>query len=335
MLVLAHLGGMMSKPDNLLALQQQGLDDASCDLYLRVLAGESLPPPSAARDRLVVLRLLKRDAGDPDHFIALDPAPTAVRIRQERTEAAIQLISSSDPLTTRLEGLAAAFSAGTRPLQTAGLEHVVGIESVSRRLSQLVEDAEHEILTAQPKGPRPPEELSQAYGRDVEFLSSSPGHTMRTLYLDTARADEGTQRWVATVTPLGAEVRTVARPFRRTIVVDRRRAVVEVVTPWEGTGEKPIRALIVHDPAMAAYLAEAFEQQWAVADPWDPSDSAAVSTEQRTVLDLLARDKGQPDIAKALSMSPRWVGKIIAELKARAGVTTVQGLTYWWAKHGG
>lgn len=324
----------MSKQDNLMNLPQQRLDDMSCDLYVRVLAGEDAPPPSIARDQLVALKLIKRHPDDPSRFIALDPAPSAVRIRRERTAAAIQLITESDPLAGRLETLAAAFSAGTRSLQT-GLEHVSGIEAVSRRITQLVDDAEHEILTAQPKGPRPPEELTQAYGRDIEFLSSSPGHQMRTLYLDTARADEGTQRWVATVTPLGAEVRTLAAPFRRTIVVDRRRAVVEVVTPWEGSGEKPVRALIVHDEAMAAFIAETFEQKWAVAVPWDPADSVALSTEQRTVLDLVKQGKLQPEIAKVMHKSPRWVGNIIAQLKGQAGVATMPELTYWWAKHGG
>ncbi|WP_405614245.1 LuxR C-terminal-related transcriptional regulator [Streptomyces sp. NBC_01508] len=214
----------------------------------------------------------------------------------------------------------------------AGSRYIAGIDAVNRHITEAAVEA-HEVLAAQP-GPRTRRILAQTLNRDLSAVNR--GVTMRTLYHVSARTNPTVRERVAILAPQGALFRTLARPFLRVLVFDRKVAFFS--DHLKGRPDSA-GAWLVRDPAVCAYLAQSFEQEWTLAQEWRaPEQSAeatagsAVSTQlQRTILRALVAGQDQQQIATALGYSSRTINVHLTNLRTELGYATVYQLVHWWA----
>jgi len=192
-------------------------------------------------------------------------------------------------------------------------------------LSALVAECESEILTAQPETHRDTgASLARAVQSDTKALER--GVRMRTLYQHSARRSAITREYVAQVTALGAEVRTLDEFFNRMIVIDRRVAVIP-------SAEGIMSALAVREPSMVAYLVDVFERAWERARPFsgslDRSATKEIAAEQRAMtMRMLIEGHSDAVAAKRLGVSPRTYAGYVADLKQEFDVETRFQLGY-------
>ena len=185
-----------------------------------------------------------------------------------------------------------------------------------------MDDAEHELLTAQPAGARRAVILEQAVERDLRALER--GVDMRTLYQHTARRSKATRDHVDRILERGAQVRTLDEFFNRLIVVDRRLAVIP--------GGAPDVAVAIHDPNLVAYLADMFDRSWERARAYsersaDSESDIAAEVRQLTVR-MLTEGHSDPASAKRVGVSTRTYASYVAALKDEYGVETRFQLGY-------
>ncbi|MDQ0938720.1 LuxR family transcriptional regulator [Streptomyces sp. V1I1] len=164
-----------------------------------------------------------------------------------------------------------------------------------------------EMISSQPGGGRPVEQLEQAVARDLELLER--GVRMRTLYQHSARHHPPTRAYVYQVTSAGAEVRTCPELFGRLIVFDRAVAFI----PHHSL---PGGGAVVRDPSTIAFLHSAFERAWDLGTPFAENrpDLTALSDVHRNILHLLGEGARDETIARRLGFSLRTCRKYIAEI---------------------
>ena len=186
-----------------------------------------------------------------------------------------------------------------------------------------VDDAQHEILTAQPTLGRYPGSLENASERDIRAVQR--GIAMRTLYQHSARRSVAIKEYVATVSQHGAQVRTLEEFFNRMIIIDRLMAIVPGA---EGNDV----AIAIHEQSLVAYLADVFERYWERARAFDDRAESTVRDVAEDVRNMTVRmlieGHSDPASAKRVGVSTRTYAGYIASLKAEYGVQTRFQLGY-------
>ena len=285
---------------------------------------------------------------DPEHKnrpLALNPESVARRVLEaellevEKRAAKLRTLhASADELAEHYQR--------SQWLSAGGAEYIDDRDVVNARLEDVVGGAQWEILSAQPGGPRQPDQLGKAVRRDTEALDR--GVAMRTLYLATVRDNPVTAEYARTMSTRqvgkAAEYRTLPEPFERCIVVDRRMAFISNHLVPDAPEHA---AWLVTDRAMVAYIGAEFDSKWRRADPWfgqapgrKPGQwvdtvtgpgGVRTTRRQREIMRELVADRDQAAIAARLGISRRTVGVEINELKALLGASSVPGLTFKWA----
>ncbi|MGW2371637.1 hypothetical protein [Kitasatospora sp. NPDC001683] len=311
------------------------LTPAAKALYLRVLTGEQTDPPqSPERDQLLGVGLIAPHPHKEDEYVALD-VQAAVRDWQDNLQTvASQLLVEAQSVPSQMRDLATAYQRIHPSRPGVGVEYVTGYEAINRTLTPLLESCEKELLTAQPTGPRPAEMLALSYQRDLGVINR--GADMRTIYLPSVRADGPTCRWAQVVTEQGAQVRTSV-DFNRAIIIDRRVAITSVLTPWEGEGKAPDRAMFVTDEGLVALLVSIFERDWARAQIWDgmQQDVPRLTAMHQRILVGLSQGKEYEEIGEEMAVSKRTIASRVAALRELTGSANVVQLVYWWSRNGG
>ncbi len=179
-----------------------------------------------------------------------------------------------------------------------------------------MDDAETELLTAQPAGARRAVVLQQAVERDMRTIER--GVHMRTLYQHTARRSKATRDHVNLMIAHGAQVRTLDEFFHRLIVIDRRLAIVP--------GEASDVAVAVHDKNLVSYLADIFDRSWERAREYNErgtaSDSDIAAEVRQLTVRMLTEGHSDPASAKRVGVSTRTYASYVAALKEEYGVET-------------
>ncbi|GAA1225848.1 hypothetical protein GCM10009665_15430 [Kitasatospora nipponensis] len=301
------------------------VDDDARALYLRALenggrlAGHELA--GADHDHLRRLVRVGLMVGQPsgDAYFAISPRAVTLRLGAEMRAEAVRLLTASelvderfDDLTRAYDQVAAVAAGDGRPAEL----RVHGWENIQKRIAQLLSDCRDDLITVQP-GHRPPEMLESALGQDIPFLER--GGTLRTLYQPSALSAPATVQYAAEVTRHGGTVRVLDEPFQRTIILDRRIAVIPAV-------EDTTVAVFVEEPAVVAHLIRVFERDWERAESvrWTAlrgsEGSEAVVGRVGT---LLAQGLTQQGVARRLGLSERTVAGHIARLRNRYGARTL------------
>ncbi len=218
-------------------------------------------------------------------------------------------------------------------------------ETVNRRLQDVIGDARREVLCAQPGGPRSRELLEIAVDRDMAALDR--GVELRTIYRDTVRDHAVTAEYARTMSARvqgrPAQYRTRPGDFERMIIVDRETAVL---SDHIVAGSPPHSAWLVTDPAVVAVLAQVFDNNWLLAQPWTgdlrPRSRTGVDTvtsvdgvrtgrRQRSILRYLCGGESQDATARKMGVSRRKLQEEIAVLKTLWGVGTLNELIFQYA----
>lgn len=296
------------------------------ELYTRLAAGEAVEEDEPGLGRLLELGLVIAEPFSGYVAVDLDRAEQRLRVsvHQDLTRSVALLTELPD----LLEDLRARRSKDTAAATTSSV-FLEGVNAANRQIAEATHNARREVLAAQP-GVRSRRILDLSLDRDLAVLAR--GVALDTLYHPSARTNPDLRERVGVMRPKGARFRTLARPFLRLIVIDRKIAFfaddLDSRPAYEG-------AWMVRDPAVCAHLATVFAQQWDHAEEWaDPGQRAGnvVSTRlQRSILRELAAGQDQQQIAKSLGYSRRTIHARLTELRAELGYDTLYQLIHWWA----
>ena len=269
-------------------------------------------PDREALRLLIDLGLLREDER-VDGWVAVDPAAVQAGVVAPMSRQVVELLDESAAWADTLGSLAQTFRrtpAGGRPIN-----EIRGLTGINQFLEAAVDDAELELLTAQPAGARRAVILEQAVDRDLRALER--GVTMHTLYQHTARRSKATRDHVERILEHGAQVRTLDEFFNRLIVIDRRLAVIP--------GGAPDVAVAIHDQNLVSYLADVFNRSWERAKEYDErgtSDSDIAAEVRQLTVRMLTEGHSDPASAKRVGVSTRTYASYVAALKDEYGVET-------------
>ncbi|MFF1574842.1 hypothetical protein ACFVWR_19045 [Leifsonia sp. NPDC058292] len=223
-----------------------------------------------------------------------------------------------------------------------GSEFIADVAQVNARIGDILAGARQELLGAHPLGPRRREQMELGIARDTAALER--GVQFRTLYLDAVRDDAVTCEWASTMAGRGAHFRTLADPFERVIVVDRK---VAVIANYVMEDAPPHAAWIITDRAMVAFCAHAFEQEWRRGRVWHgerrvrggitpdvvPAGERRLSEAQRAVLRALSEGETLEGAARRLKVSKRTLQRDLEAIRAAWNLPNapIAQLTFCWA----
>lgn len=281
---------------------------------------------------------------DDERPIARDPQQalrTKVTLELEEARRRIDLVATMPELSRDM-------IRAYRQVQLAASGSSVYLsdqETVNRRLQDVIGDARREVLCAQPGGPRSRELLEIAVDRDSAALDR--GVELRTIYRDTVRDHAVTAEYARTMSARTngrpAQYRTRPGDFERMIIVDRETAVL---SDHIVEGSPPHSAWLVTDPAVVAVLAQLFDDNWLLAQPWTGDmrsrcragvdtvssvDGVRTDRRQRGILRYLCGGESQAATARKMGVSRRKLQEEIVVLKALWGVHTLSELIYQYA----
>jgi sugar-specific transcriptional regulator TrmB len=269
---------------------------------------------------LVDLGLLALDP-PTGSYLPVDPATVQSRVVTPMSQRAAELLAESTDWAKSFAELGLAYR--RTAISDLPIVELRGLPNINRFLVAAVGDAEVELLTAQPDGPRSADILAEAIDRDQRALRR--GVRMRTLYQHSARRSVATREYVEEVSKYGAEVRTLDEFFNRLIVVDRRLAIVPGA---EGNHV----AVVIHDSGLVAYLVDIFERYWERARGFTDRE---LNTEREVADDvhnmtvrMLVEGHSDNASAKRMGVSTRTYAGYVASLKAEYGVETRFQLGY-------
>lgn len=274
---------------------------------------ELLPSPTeeieTAMEVLLNLGLLKTD--DKGGVFAV--ATTSVLLRT--CVALSHAVTEGQVHAQRLSALVANMDALRTVAGASSTERLHSLESVRQTIAALAARTQFEILTSQPGGPRPDEELTESFSRTRDTLKR--GVRMRTLYQWSAQFSPSTTEFVHCLTDLGAEVRATHDSFMRLIVFDRKAALMSLQEVPEG-------ALLVNDPDVVNFAVQAYERAWTVSRPFPTNyvkdNVFATSNDiKMSIMRLLTEGHEVAVISKRLGISQRTSQRHISEIMQRLG----------------
>lgn len=278
----------------------------------KLVEGGELRP---ALDLLLDIGLLVPNTAETE-YLPVDPSTVQNRVVVPLSSEGAELLHESAQWAEAFAELGQTYRRATRA-DIAPITEIRGLSQIDNFLQALVSDARTELLTAQPYGRRPADQLAQAENRDLRALDR--GVRMRTMYQHSARQSPATREYVAEVTAHGAEVRTLDEFFKRLIIIDREVAVIP-------GSEDHVTALALRDKSLVDYLVDIFERSWERGRPF----TAHEARNERTIADdvramtirLLVEGHSDPASAKRLGVSTRTYAGYIAALKEEYGVQT-------------
>lgn len=271
-----------------------------------------------AVERLLGLRLLARVGDAPPRYAALPPDLSQALLLGGAERQITQALMRVNQVRRELMDLSSVYSgASFDRMQDQRVEPIHDLQQVRDLITELCETCRTEVLTSQPGGARPSDQLEESFERTEMLLSR--GVRMRTLYQHTAQFSAETLSYVQWVTGLGAEVRTLADGFPRLIVVDRKIALIDAQADSCG-------ALLVRSPGVVEFMSRCFNWAWIAADPFPGSYQRervrVISDEiKEAIIRFLVLGEDDRVIARRLGMSLRSVQRHVAEIMAQLGAT--------------
>jgi hypothetical protein len=311
------------------AAAEGGLADADP----RITKGGPLRP---ALDLLVSLNLLVHDRAS-GQYLPVDPSTVQSHVVGPMSQQGAEMLHESSEWARAFGQLSQAWRRS--PPAANGPISEFRDAAIGTFIEGAVREAEFELLTAQPEGDRPRssarvssrQRASLKAALERESAALDRGVRMRTLYQHSARRDTSTREYVAKVSALGAEVRTLDEFFNRMIVVDRRLAIIP------GAPDLSV-AVAIQEPHLVDYLADVFERAWERARPFTNTERSMmndIAREQRAMtIRMLIEGHSDPVSAKRLGVSARTFAGYVADLKSEYDAETRFQLGYTMGQAG-
>ena len=339
--------GREERPVTMLGPEERALFEAdAAPLYEEAVQNDGLADSDprltddgshrAALDLLVSLNLLVHDRTQ-ESYRPVDPATVQSHVVGPLSQQGAELLAESSEWARTFGHLTQAWRRS--PTSSRGPISEFRDAAIGTFIEGAVREAEFELLTAQPQGDRPRSPASASSRNraalqaalERESAALDRGVRMRTLYQHSARRDTATREYVAQVTALGAEVRTLDEFFNRMIVVDRRLAIIP------GSADLSV-AMAIREPGLVAYLADVFERAWERARPFTNTERSMmndIAREQRAMtIRMLIEGHSDPVSAKRLGVSARTFAGYVADLKAEYEAETRFQLGYTMGQRG-
>ena len=297
------------------------VSDHELDLFSRLVAGQQPgADDSQALENLLSLGLVREDL--PEGFVPVDPASVEARAAADLYREASRALADVAAVADAFRAPRQAYESRPRA-EGCAIESLRGSAIINARLGPILAGVKSEILSCQPGRRRNREVRQVAESRDSEALRR--GVVMRTLYHESVRGGEGMDRWVADMTALGAQIRTLDEPFSRMIIIDRQVAVIPADTIIETSNEAI--AHIIHDTDIADFLARAvFDANWERAEPWGRERD--ISDRGQLILAALARGEAVETIGRRLGLGKTMMAQEIRQLKETYGAKTLPQLMW-------
>lgn len=194
-------------------------------------------------------------------------------------------------------------------------ERIRGAAGVLRRLAELGEHVEREVLCFTPGGAQSAESI--AAGERIFGPQLARGVRLRTVLLDSVRNDSATLAHARWQVAHGGEVRTVPSLPLRMQIMDDKAALVPLDP--EGSAEG---AALLREPGALAALRALFENVWATAVPLGTPPRRSIDdpgSQPRELLRLLAQGYTDEAAARRLGVSLRTERRLISDLMTRLG----------------
>jgi DNA-binding CsgD family transcriptional regulator len=160
--------------------------------------------------------------------------------------------------------------------------------------------------------------------RVANVYSSRRGIKTRALYQHTALRDRATRAYLNELAGNGAKIRFAPSVPGRSLVIDRKVALLPI--PTEDPGRHGLA--IVREPNVIAWVVATFEQLWAEASPLEDvinkqeHDETELDQTRAAILRLMAEGEKDEAISRRLSISVRTCRRHIADYMAQVGATS-------------
>lgn len=305
--------------DNFSAEHRNLFESVGADLYAAIVAEAGFDPgdarlktgPTAAAFQLLAdLHLIHLDT-TKNRWLPADPVAAQAQVVSPLSLEGARLLDESAQWSHNFATLSSVWRSYATAEERGPFTYLRG-RAISPYLLALVSECGEELLTAQPQAGRDTGTKLTETVADTERDLLARGARMLTLYQHSARRSAATRDYVAAVTELGGEIRTLDEFFNRLIIVDRRVALIPAPNDLSV-------ATVIREPTIVAYLVDMFLRSWERARPFTARDASArrhIAQEQRAMtLRMLAEGYPDPAAAKRLGVSTRTYAGYVADLK--------------------
>jgi DNA-binding CsgD family transcriptional regulator/sugar-specific transcriptional regulator TrmB len=281
---------------------------------LATMAGVSCEAVRAALDELARLSLVRSSCEDQGVIGAVSPEIgleyLLAREQAELLERQVQIDHSRAEVTALIAGLA---EHRTPSPSSPSVTTVNGIDAIRLKLEQLAYAATREVLSFMPDGAQTLDNIAASQAVDQMLLRR--GVPIRSVCLDSIRNDPPSRRYVQLLIDQGEEIRLTAVLPMRMVIFDGQTAVVP-----SDPGRSEIGAVIVQGAGPVDVMCALFNSIWERAVPYGGigagAEESRLTSQQRTVVRLLAEGNTDSVISRRLGISPRTVGRLVSEVMA-------------------
>ncbi|MEV5600177.1 LuxR C-terminal-related transcriptional regulator [Streptomyces sp. NPDC052299] len=291
------------------------LCEAGVGTYTEALRAGRLPRSELeSAPCLTKLALVHPDPHDDGWIQPVPPSSALAHLLQpvtreihERIRLAAALADSLAPLTS---------VASTDP--NLAITVLEGIPLIEAAIQNATDGARIEVLTLQPSGTRPVDQLKKALSRGLSMAER--GVTLRHIYQHPARYSPAIKTYLDDMPSSALQVRTIEQTVERLFVFDRTVAFIPA------NPERDV-ALEIRHPALVRYLIQVYEVLWAQAKPLTaplqaPAHDTPITATQLSVARLLVEGSTDQIVARKLGISVRTCRAHIAKLMHTLNATS-------------
>jgi DNA-binding CsgD family transcriptional regulator len=188
-------------------------------------------------------------------------------------------------------------------------------------LMHYADSCEQELLSVAPG--RLPKTRIDSRTRIANLYTLRRGIKLRALYQQVALRDRHTRSYLTELADNGAKVRFATSVPGRSLVIDRRVALLPIPT------DDPAKhgLAVVREPNVIAWVISTFEQLWAEAQTLEDAlsrdqEDAELDQTRTAILRLMAEGEKDEAISRRLSISVRTCRRQIADYMAQVGATS-------------
>ncbi|PTM95769.1 regulatory LuxR family protein [Streptomyces sp. VMFN-G11Ma] len=289
-------------------------------MYSRAVRRGRVPRPDAGPvPCLLELALLHPDPDDMDWLVPTSPQEVMTRLLRgvyDEVSASQRKVGAVVAAVERYAGLGPATQTGPAVAEGTAIRVLDGLSRIQAAMDEATEACTTEVLTVQPGGIRPEDELTEGLHRALALRGR--GVQMRDLYTHVARHGQGLLNYLELMGG-SVEARTLDEVIDRLILFDRRVAFIPA------NADRTL-ALELRHPALVGYLVTVFERLWRLAipltAPLPDTGIEGISHREQSIAALLAEGHQDAVIAERLGISVRTCRAHIARLSETLGAAS-------------
>jgi DNA-binding CsgD family transcriptional regulator len=278
---------------------------------------EDLDKPLA---RLIELGLVRSDDGET--FTAMSPMLAEATVLGAED---LELGARRAALESRRNTIRQLVPEWNEALSEYAREAAVDVISeqadIANVLMHYADNCQTELLSVAPG--RLPTTRIDGRTRIANLYSLRRGIKTRALYQHTALRDRASRSYLHELADNGAKIRFASSVPGRSLVVDRRVALLPI--PTSDPGRHGLA--VVREPNVVAWVIATFEQLWAEAAPLEDvinkqHEETEFDQTLSAILRLMAEGEKDEAISRRLSISVRTCRRHIADYMAQVGATS-------------